>query len=331
MKPREHMPELDLTVGILSWNLDEELRAAIASLLEAVGNLRYEAYVVDNHSTSFSFQDIAATYSQVVSLHFTSLQNNTGGLALNRVWQRAAGRYFLLLGSDVILGRETLQNLVRFMDSHDEAGAATAKLLNPDGSPQLYYFRFPSLAKVFWVNTLLGTVTDRVLFSGTKRRFYLGLNLGTDSVTEVDQPPAACLLFRTALLRSDEHFIDPKFPFYYGDVDLCQRIRRKGYRIYLVPTAPAVHSQGASYDKTSLLWRRKESIRSQIEYFRKYYPERVWLLKAIRVVDGVTRILASPFLRRRIGAKRGECGASFRETVANEIRIISALITGSWP
>ena len=65
-----------------------------------------------------------------------------------------------------------------------------------------------------------------------------------DVVTEIEQPPAACLMLRRSVLAAESLF-DERFPIFYNDVDLCRRLRDAGHRLFLLPEAEVMHHGGA--------------------------------------------------------------------------------------
>ncbi|AEH25419.1 glycosyltransferase family 2 protein [Pyrococcus yayanosii] len=281
---------LDVTIVTVNWNVTDKLQKCIDSVIHTCRNVQYEMFIIDNNSEDADFSEVIRKYSNHSQLIFIRNEKNEGALAINRIQDRIRGRYLLILGPDTILKENTIKNLIKFMDTMPNAGAATGKLLNPDGSPQLYYFRFWDIKMVFYINTIIGHIIDRFLFSYKKRRYYLGHNLDVNSLIEVDQPPGACLILRPEIVLKDGYIIDPQFPYYYNDVDLCKRIWDRGYKIYLVPNAEVIHDHGSSFKKADPEWKTLEFIKSQIRYFRKYHRNKVWLLKLIIILDYALRV-----------------------------------------
>lgn len=79
----------------------------------------------------------------------------------------------LLIGPDTIVLPQCLKKMVDFLDNNEEAGAVTAKLLNPDGSPQNYYDKLWNLS-MFLFSTMVGGLVDRIFFKNKFRRYYFG-------------------------------------------------------------------------------------------------------------------------------------------------------------
>ena len=75
------------------------------------------------------------------------------------------------------------------------------------------------------------------------RAFYM-LDTPFDTVTEVEQPPAACLMLRRSLFGREPLF-DERFPIFYNDVDLCRRLSDDGRRLRVLPEAEVLHHGGA--------------------------------------------------------------------------------------
>ena len=293
---------MDLTIVIINWNLDEQLRKCIDSILEATKDINCKVFIFDNNSTEVNFDEIINNYSKYRMFEFIKNKENIGALTINAIKDRLEGRYLLIVGPDAILKKESIRNLVEFMDSKKDAGAASAKLLNPDGSPQFYYYKFWNIPMVFYCSTILGGLIDRLLLSNRNCNYYTGRNLDVSSLIEIDQPPGSCFIMRTELLKKDDFIIDPEFPFYYNDVDLCRRIWNKGYKIYLVPNAEVIHDHHSSFRKAKYVWKRVEFVKSQVKYFRKHHPSKVWILKMIHIVDAISRIpyyLLVKILRRK--------------------------------
>jgi GT2 family glycosyltransferase len=308
--------EIDVSVVIINWRTADKLKKCIDSVVDTAMDVQYEVFAIDNSPDSSDFDGLVHEYSGNENLTFLKSDTNEGGVAANRVATRMKGRYLLMLGPDVVMLDSALKNMVAFMDSTSQAGAASARLLNPDGSPQMYYYKLWDVSMVFYVDTIVGRVLDKVFFLNGKWRFYRGMDLDVDSVIELDQPPGACMIVRPELLLRDGYIVDPQFPFYYDDVDCCRRVWNSGHRIFLLPSADVIHDQGASYKKTNVLWKRRECIKSQMRYFRKYYPNRTRWLKLARILDFLPQVLVC-VVRRRV-----DDSVSIGDRVRNELAIL---------
>lgn len=121
-------------------------------------------------------------------------------------------------------------------------------------------------------------------------------------VMEVDQPMGAAMMFRKRVLEETGAF-DPRFFLYMEEIDLCERIKGRGWKIYYLPQAQMIHHAGGS---TNQDWER-----SQRQYFEnvvRYFGKRMtgWKLKlskcslsAALVVRGAVQFLTGRFQKGR--------------------------------
>jgi GT2 family glycosyltransferase len=199
---------------------------------------------------------------------------------------RTQAKYIVTLDTDARLQPGALQALHAFMESHPDAGAATANLRNPDGSVQFYYRRILTPALYFFT-TPLGRFFDKYLLNLRyyKRYHYDGLDVTRDP--ELEQPPIACLIMRRDALGP--YIFDPIFPLFMLDIDFCKRLYDKGYKVYLVSTAHVIHLKTASASKRGKEWLERELNRSLMLYFKKHYPFSAPLVQVVFLLDRLAR------------------------------------------
>ena len=256
----------DISVVLVCWNNKAYLEPCLHSLYG--GNLRssFDVVVVDNGSTDGSQQLLAARFP---AARVIQNERNVGlGRASNQGIEATCGRYVLLLNNDTLVNGASLDAMVQFLDAHPEAAAVGGKLLNPDGSVQACYNRFPSLVDEFLVATRLGALL---------REGYPAIVDG-DEVREVDWLGSACLMLRRAALER-VGLLDESYFIYGDEVDLQYRLGRSGWRVYFLPHATTVHYGGRSLDR----WRRRTMVyRGKMLFFQKNYGAACgWLLRAL--------------------------------------------------
>ena len=281
-------PKPDVSIITLNWNTAELLEQCINSLVQNSSDISYEMMIIDNNSKGTDFKRVKQKFSEYTNFTWRENNENIGGIANNEVLPYCRGRYLLLMGPDTIVLPHSLKKMVDFMDNNKESGAVTAKLLNPDGSPQNYYFKFWNLSMVFF-STMAGRLTDRVFFGGRYKRYYFGWDIDSNKITTVEQPAGACFMLRRDLVT--DYITDEDLPFYFGDVDLCKRIYEKGYKIFLIPSAEVIHFQGSSFKKANKDWAAKEYRSSLIKYFKKYHKDKVIFLILLLVLDEAVKYI----------------------------------------
>jgi O-antigen biosynthesis protein len=239
---------MDLSIIIVSYNVKDFLRGAIASVRRslAAGELEGEIIIVDNDSSDGSAAMLRAEFPEVC---LYALNENLGfGRANNLALRSAKGECMLLLNPDTIVGEDTLRTMVDFMRAHPEAGLAGCKLLNSDGTFQLSCRRgFPtpwaSFTKLFG---LAGLFPNSKLFA----RYNLTY-LPVDATYEVDALGGAFMMLSRQAYEATNAF-DESFFMYGEDLDLCYRAKQAGFKIFYVHSTATVHFKGESTRRSAL-------------------------------------------------------------------------------
>jgi GT2 family glycosyltransferase len=212
-----------------------------------------EVVVLDNASGDGSAE--AARAHPAVD-EVIALQRRTGkGTNDSTLLQRARGRYGLLLNEDSELLPGATATLHAALEADQQAGAAAARLLRPDGREQPSAWRFPSpggaLANALFLHRRLTVQSG----GGTTRR--------------VDWAQSAAMLVRIEAAREIGWF-DPAFFVYSDEVDFCKRLADAGRPTLHVPEAAAIHHEQLS---TGAVPERRivEMSRNRDLYMRKHH------------------------------------------------------------
>jgi GT2 family glycosyltransferase len=261
------MVDMQVSVCIVNWNTREHLRACLASLQQHGLGLNMDVLVVDNASSDGSADMVREQYSWV---RLYAEDENLGYAAGNNIALReATGQYLLLLNPDITVTPGAIGTLLRFLESHPQAGAVAPKLVHPDGSLQLTCRSFPD--------------PDVIIYEalGLSRLFPCSRSFGKYRMSwwdyadmrTVDQPMASALLLRRDAL-DEIGLMDESFPIFFNDVDLCRRLWDAGWEVWFTPEASMVHEGGASTRQVRRQMIR-ESHLSLLRYYRKHYRGRL--------------------------------------------------------
>jgi GT2 family glycosyltransferase len=276
---------MQLSIIIVNWNTRDLLDQCLASVDQTAGELGIELIVVDNASNDGSSQMVRDQYPKVKLVQ--NHENSGFARANNQGISESTGMYILLLNSDTVVKPGALQNLLEFMDVHPEAGAASACLLNADGSLQYSCSPAPSLSR---------EVQRMLHFPGVRPDGYYPMG-GWDrsQPREVEAILGACMLLRREVL-SQVGLMDEDYFMYSEEVDLCYRIRQAGWRIYWVPQSQVIHFGGQSTRQASseMFLRLYES---KLIYFRKNYgPLNALAYKLLLMVSSLVRLSLVPLI-----------------------------------
>jgi GT2 family glycosyltransferase len=251
-----------LSVVVLSWNTQALTLACLRALFAERPRHAREVIVVDNGSHDGSADAIAAAFPAVRLLR--NPDNRLYAAGNNQGAALANGAYVCTLNSDTEVRPGALDQLVDWLAAHADYGIAAPRLADPDGSVQHACQRFPTLATALCFDSFWGTfwpgrrVVERYLMRDFDHR----------TSCDVDQPPGACWVLRTAEWRQLGGF-DEVLSLFYNDVDLCKRLRDAGRRIRYIAEAEVMHHRGAStrnFAKMLVLWHQ-----NRFAYYRKHY------------------------------------------------------------
>jgi GT2 family glycosyltransferase len=286
------MTEVRVDAVIVTWNSAADIRACLDALLASRVPGGLSCTVLDNASSDETPQMLDAWRSRVRVL--TEAKNH--GYAEGNVLADAGNRseYLLLLNPDCVVEPGCVAELVRHLDDNPSCAAASALLLQPDGSPQFFARREPTPARCFaW---FLGVPELRDRLRGGPRRaereYRALLSDPPPRPFEVDVPAAACVLLARRALP--EPFLDPRFPLFFNDVHLFRTLRERGLQVEVIPTARALHGHGRSHRQLETSAKRAEQLLSLRRYARLWWPRPVaWLFDAMLLLDALAcRIVA---------------------------------------
>jgi N-acetylglucosaminyl-diphospho-decaprenol L-rhamnosyltransferase len=254
---------MDLSIAIVNWNTRELLAGCLESLLTTVpGDLEAEILVVDNASTDGSATMVRERYSSVRLI--VNGENVGFAPANNQAIGQSRGRYVMLLNSDTEVHPGAAEILVRFMDTHPQAGGCGSRLLNADGSLQVSCRPMLTPGREFWRLTFLDRLWPRATYAQDK--------WALDTPRRVEVIKGACFLLRREALEQVGG-LDEQYFMYTEEVDLCYRLAQAGWALWWVPQATVTH-YGEASSKQVREAMYVQLYRSKIQFYRKTGGER---------------------------------------------------------
>lgn len=236
--------EIALSLIIVSWNVQQDLRACLDSLAPN-GDTPHEIIVVDNASADGTVEMLPRNYPHVTLI--ANADNRGFAAANNQGLEIARGRFLLLLNPDTIVPAGALATLVAFAEAHPEAGVVGPRLLNADGSLQHSCRRFPTVRAALFRHTFLG----RLFPEAHWMREYLMSDWSHDEPRAVDWVSGAALLIRREAF-TQVGGLDAAFYWGSEDVDYCWRMHRAGWQVLYTPQPAITHLIGRSTDQVPI-------------------------------------------------------------------------------
>ncbi|MCX7012920.1 MAG: glycosyltransferase family 2 protein [Candidatus Sumerlaeota bacterium] len=180
--------------------------------------------------------------------------NNLGFVrACNEASLHARGEILFLLNSDAMIFPDTIGAFVRVLRDEPRLGVAGCKILEADER---------TIQCVG--NRLSPNALGRPIGGGEEDRGQFDHPVDCEFVT------GAALAIRTDLWFDASGFDEDFAPAYYEDMDLCLRLRAKGYRVAAIPSARVAHLGGQAYGAGS--WRFIDlTMRNRIRLLVKHW------------------------------------------------------------
>lgn len=228
---------MKLSIVILNWNGAEMLRRFLPSVIEH--SPEAEVIVADNGSSDNSLNLLAKQFPDIRTIVFD--RNYGFAEGYNRAIAQVDGDLCLLLNSDVRVEAGWLKPMLDYMENHPEVAACQPKVRQECASEMLEYAG------------ACGGYIGRLGFP-----FCRGRILGTverdegqyDSIASVAWATGAALLIRRNVYL-EVGGLDARFFAHQEEIDLCWRLRSRGYDIVCIPQSVIYHVGGGTLPKES--------------------------------------------------------------------------------
>ena len=229
-------PIPSVAIVILNWNgrhfLEKFLPSVAASDYDNLSII-----VADNASTDDSVSFLQSHYPAVKIIMNPANEGFAKGY--NTALKQVSADYYLLLNSDVEVVEGWIKPVISLMERNRTIAACQPKILSYQEKHKFEY----AGASGGWIDKFgypfnRGRVFD---FCETDEGQY-------DNIEEIFWATGAALFIRAAVFHQLGGF-DDYFFAHQEEIDLCWRMKRAGYKIYVVPTSVVYHVGGGTLPK----------------------------------------------------------------------------------
>lgn len=227
-----------VAVVILNWNGAEMLRQYLPGVLQYS---RDEAvvYVADNASTDDS---VAMLQTQFPEVRLILLEKNWGfAEGYNKALSQIDATYYLLLNSDIEVTPHWLTPMIYFMDRHPRVAACQPKLLSIFHRNQFEYAG------------ACGGFMDQLGYPFCRGRIFDVVETDEgqyDDPIRIHWATGAALMVRASVYQ-EVGGLDGRFFAHQEEIDMCWRIRIRGYQIVCIPASQVYHVGGGTLPKSN--------------------------------------------------------------------------------
>lgn len=255
------MDNLICSIVIVNYHTEELIINCVDTLYQFHSDFLFEIIVVNNGG------DLDQLSKKYNNIEIFEIGSNVGFSKANNLGTRnAKGTYVLYLNADTYFNEPTIQNCIREMMNNPVIGALGCKLKYPDGKEQLsYHDGHLFFRKSWWRNPV-----SIKLFKGSKKAIRSIDRIKEKHRTSHYAPwlSGAFLLMRKAEIIANDWLWDEDFFMYWEDVELCSRIRNKGYQCFYFADKTIVHIGGSGQSEFNLN-RYSMMENAKIKYIKK--------------------------------------------------------------
>ncbi len=224
--------------------------------------------VVDNGSADGS-QEFLQSQPEI---HYLQTGGNIGyGRAINRGVAATASKYVCATNSDVILNREALIELWRFLEERHEAGVCAPRITYEDGRNQGMEFKRSLFS--YYANWYAKTLAR-----------YSKLKMARATAPlRVDGMLGAFFLIRRSVIPPPALF-DEDFFFFYEDTALAHTLLNRAVPCYILPGATIIHTGGKSRSADSISFFFDSKYLYLGKFYGPFHANAIYFLDRARIL-----------------------------------------------
>ena len=229
--------KIKIAVVVLNWNGKAWLEKFLPTLVKH--SQEATVFVVDNASTDnsvFFVKDHFPTVKIIVNA-------TNGGYAkgYNDALKQITAEYFVLINSDIEVTEGWLTPVITLMDSEKQIATCQPKLLD-----------FNNRSKFEYAGASGGYI-DKFGYPFCRGRIFDSIEEDKgqyNDVTEVFWATGACLIVRSEYFN-EVGGLDKDFFAHQEEIDLCWRLKNKGYKVMVEPKSVVYHVGGGTLNAGS--------------------------------------------------------------------------------
>ncbi len=227
-----------VAIVILNWNGQKYLEKFLPSVVASTyPNL--ELIVGDNSSTDDSVIYLTEYFPNVKIIQNDSNYGFAGGY--NRILSQVDADYFILLNSDVEVTSDWIEPVIQLMESDIKIAAAQPKLLSYTDK---HLFEYAGAA---------GGFIDLLGYPFCRGRIFDTIEIDEG---QYDQPSeifwaSGAAFFIKKQIWVEGGGLDEYFFAHMEEIDLCWRLKNKGYKIMYCPDSKVYHVGGGTLSAES--------------------------------------------------------------------------------
>jgi len=200
-----------------------------------------EVIVVDNNSTDNSINKAKKIFPEFK--YIESKRNLGYGGGCNLGAKYAKGDILIFSNADVIITKGVFDKIRGYLEKDNKIGILGPRFEYPDGSYQPSCRRYPRFKYLLFGRKSIGS---SIFKNNPITREFLYLDLENEkNPIEVEGIVGAFIVIKKHIFEEIGGF-DERFFLFAEDIDLCLRVKERGYKILHAPDIRIIHFHGGS-------------------------------------------------------------------------------------
>jgi GT2 family glycosyltransferase len=268
------MFEHKTAVVILNWNGKHYLEKFLPSVLQYSSNAA--VIIADNLSTDDSVSYLKENFPSVKLI----LNNANDGFAkgYNEALKKISAEYFILLNSDVEVTANWIEPIISLLEKDKTIAACQPKILAYHDKSSFEYAGAS------------GGFIDKYGYPFCRGRIFNSLekdNGQYNEAREVFWATGACMVVRSEIYNLMGGFDEDYFA-HMEEIDLCWRMKNRGYKIFVQPASVIYHVGGGTLNKVSPKKTYLNFRNNLVTFTKNHSPQYLWLKIFFRMwLDGI--------------------------------------------
>ena len=229
--------KINTAVVILNWNGIDWLKKFLPIIIDKskIANI----YLADNASDDNSVEFVKNTFPTVNIIQ--NLYNVGFAKGYNQALSKLTERYFVLINSDIEVTNNWIEPIINLMEDDESISACQPKILDYNHKEKFEYAGAS------------GGFLDNLGYPFCRGRIFDSLEHDRNQyndISEVFWATGACLFVRSKHFNEVNGF-DNDFFAHQEEIDLCWRLKNKGYKVMVNPQSIVYHVGGGTLDSSS--------------------------------------------------------------------------------
>lgn len=234
--------KIQVSIIIVNYKVEKELVACVASIINSKPKVLFEIIVVDNDSGNH----LKGVLRKIHQVKYIKSKGNVGFGAGNNLGAKLAkGEYLFFLNPDTVLERDSIDILFDFIKNNPKRGMVAPLLLDPSG--KIYPYQGSDQYSLISGLTISSFINKIFPNNQISRKFF-HKDWNKKDIHEFDVVPGTAFIIKKNIFEKVGMF-DENFFLYFEEYDLARRLKKLGYKNYIIPKSKVIHIWEASTKK----------------------------------------------------------------------------------